>query len=74
MIGIVNHHWSIFRVFPFFLSAQEIHGNPAVQSVVCGNSTAEILATPLMPLAEWLYLPWMCEQPALAPVLNSKLQ
>lgn len=50
-----------------FVPAQEIHGNPAVQSVICGNSRASILGCLLLPLAQWLYLPWLCEQPVLPP-------
>ena len=64
--------WRISHIFSLvtrvcFVSAKEIHGNPTLQSVICGNSTGSILGCLLLPLAQWLFLPWMCEQPVLPP-------
>lgn len=42
---------------------QELWGNGACKSVVCGNAQAELLARVLIPLALWLLLVPGFEQP-----------
>ena len=43
--------------------AQELSGNPSVKSVICGNATAEVASTVVIPLGVWLGLQPACEQP-----------
>ena len=45
------------------LISQELQGNPCIASVVCGNGMAQIVGCILLPLCEWLSLPWLLEQP-----------
>ncbi len=49
---------------PLLQLAQELWGNPSVCSVVCGNATAEVTSTVVVPLGIWLGLEPAAEQPS----------
>ena len=51
----------------FFFEA--LHGNPAVLSVITGNSMAEIVGRIILPIILWLGLKWIGEQPVPCPKL-----
>ncbi len=51
-----------------FSSREAIHGNPSIESVVFGNAMAEIVGRILIPLCEWLFIPWLAEQPVPRPI------
>lgn len=44
--------------------AQALWGNACLESVVSANATACTLGECLLPLAQWLFLPYVAEQPA----------
>ena len=45
------------------LNQENLYGDESMEFVATGNATAELVATVLVPLCDWLGLYWVCENP-----------